>query len=603
MKKIAKDKEKKRQSRQATSRAVRTPVFQPAIVRWRYFFICSFFVIVAVVLVGRLVKVQVLPSQDRGFEFLQQYGRSQFLRNEPISATRGIITDRNGELLAVSTPVVSVCGNPKVLLESKERWAELARSLNISAKQLADKINRYANKEFMYFERSMPPESADKILALDIPGVFPQQEYQRFYPAGEVVAHVVGVTNIDDVGQEGIELAYNDWLRGSAGAKQVVKDLKGRVIEDVRLLNAAIPGKDLSLSIDLRLQFLAYRELKAAFQQHNAVSGSVVILDVKTGEVLAMVNQPSYNPNNRSKVNASAMKNRAITDLFEPGSTMKPLTVLAALESGRYTPGTKIDTSPGWIHVPGKTFTDYSNYGLIDITKIITKSSNVGITKIAMDLSPETIRGMFFRLGLGQDTGTGFPGESVGVLPNHERKWRAVERANMAFGYGLSVNATQLAQAYNVIANGGIKKPVSLLKLSDQQTQDFEDRVVGEKITNQVLAMMRTVLEPGGTATQAKMEAYSGAGKTGTARKANVGGYSEDAKFSVFAGIAPVENPRIVVAVMINEPRNGLYGGGEVAAPIFSGIAEGSLRILQVPPDKVSKQMTTKLPTKREPLS
>lgn len=603
MKKAINSQEKKRKGRQATSRAVRTPVFKPAIVRWRYFFTCSFFVIVAGVLVARLVKIQVLPSQDRGFEFLQKYGRSQFLRNQQISATRGIITDRNGELLAVSTPVVSVCGNPKVLLESKERWSELARALGVPAKQVADKINRYANKEFVYFQRSLPPEEAEKVLALKIPGIFPQQEYQRFYPAGEVAAHVVGVTNIDDFGQEGIELAYNEWLRGSTGAKQVVKDLKGRVIEDVRLLNAAIPGKDLALSIDLRLQYLAYRELKAAFQHHNAVSGSVVVLDVKTGEVLAMVNQPSYNPNNRRRVSAGAMKNRAITDLFEPGSTMKPLTVLAALESGRYTPGTMIDTSPGWIHVPGKTFTDYSNYGLIDLTKIITKSSNVGITKIAMDLSPESIRGMFFRLGLGQDTGTGFPGESVGVLPTHERKWRAVERANMAFGYGLSVNATQLAQAYNVIANGGVKKPVSLLKLSETQKQDFEDRVVGEKITNQVLTMMKTVLEPGGTATQAKMDAYSGAGKTGTARKANVGGYSKDAKFAVFAGIAPVKNPRIVVAIMINEPRNGLFGGGDVAAPIFSGVAEGSLRILQVPPDKISKQMSNKLSANREPLS
>jgi len=301
-----------RKAKQATSRAVRTPVYQPAIVRWRYFVICFFLLCLAVTLVWKVASVQVLPSQDRGFEFLQRYGKSQFIRSEEISANRGVITDRNGEPLAVSTTVISICGNPKVLLDNKEHWGQLAKALGIQPDKLADKIGVYANKDFMYLQRALPPEMANRILALEVPGVFPRREYQRFYPAGEVAAHIVGVTNVDDVGQEGIELSYEQWLHGVPGSKQVMKDLKGRVIEDLRLTKAAQPGKDLALSIDLRLQYLAYRELKAAVARHNAVSGSLVILDSKTSEVLAMVNQPSYNPNNRSQVSASAMKNRAV---------------------------------------------------------------------------------------------------------------------------------------------------------------------------------------------------------------------------------------------------------------------------------------------------
>jgi cell division protein FtsI (penicillin-binding protein 3) len=574
--------------RQAASHAVRSPVLQPAIIRWRYGLLGGCCAALGAWLVWHLASIQVLPSKERGYEFLQDQGQARSLRVETISANRGVITDRNGEPLAVSSPVMSICANPRLLVEAREQWQSLAQALGMPSKDLADLLNRYASKEFVYLRRHLPPAAAQKILAMEFPGVFPQQEYQRFYPAGEVAAHIVGFTNIDDVGQEGIELAYESWLRGTPGAKQVMKDRRGRTIGDVRLLNAAQPGKDLTLSIDLRLQYMAYRALKEAVARHNAVSGSVVILNSGSGEVLAMVNQPSYNPNNRRSVSAAAVRNRAMTDLFEPGSTMKPLTVLVALESGRYEPHTLIDTTPGHIRVPGKIFYDYRNYGLIDVTKVITKSSNVGITKIAMNLEPDNVRNFFFRMGLGQSTGSGFPGESAGDLPDHS-PWSAVERATFAFGHGLQVTAVQLAQAYSVVAAGGVKKPVSLMKLSDEQRQPGE-RVVDSKASRQVLAMMETVLKPEGTASRARLPSYTAAGKTGTARKVSNGDYSYEAAFSVFTGIAPASEPHIVVAIMINEARNGLSGGGEVAAPVFAEIAENALRILQVPPDKIKVQ-------------
>ncbi|MCW8196526.1 penicillin-binding protein 2 [Proteobacteria bacterium 005FR1] len=565
---------------------------QPAIVRWRYFLAGGCCAVLAIALIWHLASIQVLPSEERGYKFLQDQGQARSLRVETISANRGVITDRNGEPLAVSTPVISICANPQVLMESKDQWQAMASALDMPSKEFADLINRYATREFVYLRRHMPPAQARRILEKGFAGVFPREEYQRFYPAAEVAAHVVGFTNIDDVGQEGVELAFEEWLRGTPGAKRVMKDRRGRIIDDVHLINSAQPGKDLTLSIDLRLQYMAYRALKSAVTRHNALAGSAVILDVESGEVLAMVNQPAYNPNNRRSVSAAAVRNRAMTDLFEPGSTMKPLTVLAALESGRYGPHTQIDTRPGWIHVPGKTFNDPVNYGLTDVTGVITKSSNVGTTKIALDLDPNDVRTMFFRMGLGQSTGSGFPGESGGDLPDHS-PWSAVERATFAFGHGLQVTTVQLAQTYNVIANAGVKKPVSLLKLGENQLANLSgDRVVNARVAGQVLTMMETVLEPGGTATQAKLQSYTAAGKTGTARKLLNGDYSTEAAFSVFAGIAPVSKPRIVVAIMIDEARNGLSGGGAVAAPVFADIAENALRILQVAPDKASAQLT-----------
>lgn len=600
--KKATDKKNRNRSRQAASRAIRSPVAQPAIVRWRYYLVCVFLVSLASVLVWKVASVQVMPRQDRGFEFLQRYGESQFVRSEEISANRGVIMDRNGEPLAVSTTVISICANPKVLLENKQRWADLASALKISPKRLADKINTYANKEFMYLSRHLAPEQANRILAGEIPGVFPRREYQRFYPAGEVAAHLVGVTNTDDVGQEGLELSYNEWLRGIPGSRQVMKDLKGRTIENLRLERAAQPGRDLVLSMDLRLQYLAYRALKKAVNRHKAVSGSVVILDSRTGEVLAMVNQPSYNPNNRARISTAAMKNRAVTDQFEPGSTMKPLTVTAALESGKYSPSTQIDTAPGYLRIPGKTVLDPVNYGVLDVTHVIAESSQVGITKIALDLKPDRVRDVFHRLGLGQSAGIGLPGESSGSLPNHQ-KWHPVERATLAYGYGVTVTTLQLAHAYTVFANEGMLMPLSVLKQDRDKVRETGEQVIDPRHAHQVMGMLAEVMEPGGTGVRARLESYSAGGKTGTARKASQGGYLEEAKFSVFTGVAPVENPRIVVAIMINEPRDGLYGGGEVAAPVFSEVAESALRILQVPPDRLdSKQFTSRKKT-GEPLS
>lgn len=583
----------------AASRAPRSPAQQPAVIGWRYWAAGGCCAVLAVFLLWHLAGIQVLPSKERGYKFLQNQGQARSLRTESINANRGVITDRNGEPLAVSSPVVSIAGNPKVLMEVQDQWPTLAKAIGMSAADFAALIKRYPNREFVWLRRHLPPAQAREVLDRNLPGVFSLQEYQRFYPAGEVASHLVGFTNIDDVGQEGIELAYENWLRGTPGAKQVMKDRRGRTIEEVRLINSARPGKDLALSIDLRLQYMAYRALKEAVTRHNAVGGSVVILDVETGEVLAMVNQPSFNPNNRRNLTAAAVRNRAMTDLFEPGSAVKPLSILAALESGKYGPHTKIDTHPGHVRVPGMIFYDIGNYGMLDVTGVITKSSNVGTTKIVMDLDPNDVHALFFRMGLGQSTGSGFPGEAAGDLPNRS-PWSAVERANFAFGYGLQVTTVQLASAFGVIANDGVKQPVSLLRKTG--TEPAGQAVLNKQHARQVLAMMETVTEPGGTGTRARLASYTAAGKTGTARKLVGGEYSYEAAYSVFAGMAPAHQPRIAVAVMIDEARAGESGGGRVAAPIFSEVAEGALRILQVAPDKGPARFTDTV-SRRGPLS
>ncbi|MCB1616584.1 MAG: penicillin-binding protein 2, partial [Pseudomonadales bacterium] len=406
------------------------------------------------------------------------------------------------------------------------------------------------------------------------------------YPAKEVASHIVGFTDIDDHGQEGIELAYDEWLRGSNGQKRVLKDLKGRVIKDVQLLKSAQSGEDLQLSIDLRIQYLASEELKKAIKEHEAKSGAVVVVDVHTGEILAMANYPTFNPNNRSRVKPSHLRNRAVTDVFEPGSTMKPLTIAAALESGKFTRDTVIDTNPGYIRVQGKTLYDHNNYGLLDLTGIIRKSSQVGTTKIALALDPQEVRNLFYRVGLGQATGIGFPGESVGVLPSH-RKWREIERVTFAFGYGLSLTALQLADAYTVLANRGEKRQLSLLKVSEQAETE---KVLSAEVTSQVLEMMQAVTQKGGTGTRASIPAFTVAGKTGTTHVQEAGGYAENKYVSVFAGIAPATNPRFVAVVMVNEPTRGGYYGGLVAAPVFREVVAGALRLVGVKPDNIKEE-------------
>lgn len=553
------------------------------IYRWRFYGVLVVLAAIGIALVVHLIKLQVLPDAHRGFEFLQDQGLSRTLRVEEIPAHRGVITDRYGEPLAVSTPVVSLWANPKELsLVEDKQLALLAKSLDVKLTHLQERLQRYQRKEFMYIRRQLSPKQAEKILALNVKGLYGKNEYKRFYPAGEVTAHLVGFTNIDDKGQEGLELAYEQWLAGSSGSKQVLKDLAGRLIKDVALLQPPSSGKDVALSIDLRLQYLAYKELKATVKAHGAESGSVVLLDAYTGEILAMVNQPSFNPNNRSQLQAGALRNRAMTDQFEPGSTMKPLTIMSALESGRYSIDSTIDTHPGFFRVGRKTLLDPVNYGVMDLTKIITKSSQVGLTKISLDLDANDIRDMYFRVGLGQSTGTGFPGESVGLLPNYP-KWQPIVQANFSFGYGVTLTPLQLAQAYSVIANRGVKKPVSLLKQSETSEQT---QVVATNVAEDMVGMLKTVVQTGGTATRANLKHYTVAGKTGTIHKVGKGGYADDRYISLFAGFAPANNPRIVAVAVIHEPSKGQYFGGEVAAPLFAKVVERSLQLMQVPPEE-----------------
>ncbi len=546
--------------------------------KWR-FRVCGIFLCaMPVALVWHLAHLQVLPGAEKGYLFLQKQGQARTLRTQKINAYRGVIMDRNGELLAVSSPVISIFANPQEV--NPAQVPRLAKALGMSEKALRSRLKTYANKQFVYLARHMPPQEAAPILAMKLRGVSAEEEYQRYYPSGEVAAHIVGFTDINDRGQEGMELALNEWLSGAPGAKQVVKDLRGNVIKDLGLLRASEPGKDVRLSIDLRLQYLAYRELKAAVAEQGAKAGSVVILDVATGEILAMANQPSYNPNDRSQLHPQQMRNRAVTDVLEPGSTLKPFTVVAALETGRYTPETEINTHPGYLQVGSKTLLDHRNYGVLDVTTILTKSSQVGISKIALDLEPERIRNLLERMGLGQATGIGFPGEAVGVLPNPPR-WSDIERAALAFGHGVSVTALQLAQAYAAIASGGELRPVSLLKRSEAPSGH---RVTTEKYANQVRKMLKTVTEPGGTATRAQIEAYGVAGKTGTAHKVGESGYLASSYVALFAGMAPADKPEVVAVVIIDEPSDGKYYGGEAAAPVFANVVEGALRLMHVPP-------------------
>lgn len=555
---------------------------------WRFRFVAGVITLLPLALAWHLANLQVVPKTDGGFEFLQKQGEARTIRSQEVVAYRGVITDRNGELLAVSTPVKSLFLDPQKF--DRANVGLLAKALNQSTKELAEKLDTYSDKQFMYLARHLPPQEAEVILAKRIPGIYAQTEYRRFYPAGEVTAHVLGFTDVEDSGQEGIELAYNEWLSGTPGLKRVIKDLKGNVVRDEGLVQAPIPGKDLQLSIDLRLQYLAHRELKEAIAQQGAKSGSLVLLDVATGDVLAMVNQPSYNPNNRVNIRPELLRNRAITDLFEPGSTMKPFTVMAALETGKYSPNYKINTSPGYIRVGRKTIVDHRDYGVIDLPTIIAKSSQVGISKLALEMDGETIRDMYFRMGLGQATGIGFPGEANGFLPTHN-KWRPIEQATFAYGYGLSVNTVQLAQAYSVIAAKGQLHPVSLLHRASEQLASSE--VVSSHVADDVGHMLELVTQKGGTGTRAQIDSYPVAGKSGTAHKVGKDGYEDDKYVAVFAGMAPAKNPVVVAAVMVNEPSNGKYFGGEAAAPVFSKVVEKSLRVLRVPPLEMEEQVAS----------
>jgi len=535
-----------------------------------------FFSMLAVSLVARAVHLQVFNK-----DFLNQQADTRHLRTERISAHRGTITDRNGEPLAISTPVDSIWANPKELAPAVDRVPQLARLLGIDPQQLIRRVTRSMDKEFLYLKRHLSPEQAQLVLDLKLPGVNVQREYRRYYPAGEVTGHLVGFTDIDDAGQEGLELAFNHWLAGESGAKRVLKDRLGRSVENVESIRPPHHGKDLQTSIDLRIQYLAYRTLKAAIRQHNAESGSIVILDVKTGEVLAIVNQPTYNPNDRSQFSAARYRNRAITDIFEPGSSIKPLIVAAALESGEYRPSSIIDTAPGFVVVGPKTIEDSRNLGRISLTTILARSSNVGVTKLAMSLEPDQLWNTMTRFGLGTLTSSGFPGESAGLL-THFNHWRPISQATLAYGYGVSVTPLQLAQAYSVLGSDGVFRPVSLVAL-DAPAEG--EQVLAADSAAAVRRMLEAVVAPGGTGTKATVMGYRIAGKTGTAWKFAAGGYSEDKYISIFAGLAPASDPRLAAVVVIDEPTGELYYGSDVAAPVFSDVVSESLRLLAIPPD------------------
>ncbi len=529
----------------------------------------------SVALLARALDLQVIDN-----EFYQRQGAARFLREIPIATSRGMITDRNGEPLAVSSPVESIWGNPQELLKAPQRLPQLAEALGMPLDELSRRLSQRSDKEFLYLKRRINPDEARKILALDIPGVASQREYRRFYPQGEAMAHVLGFTNIDDRGQEGLELAFDEWLRGTPGAKRVIRDRRGRIVENVDLVRAAQPGRDLVLSIDRRIQYLAHRELRNALNQFGASSGSAVVLDVATGEVLAMVNLPTFNPNAVGSSARDAHRNRAVTDLFEPGSTMKPLTVAAGLEAGVITPSSLFDTNPGSIANGKYRTTDTHNYGVLDTTGVIRKSSNVGAALISRRLSNQQFYDFMRRFGYGHKTGSGFPGESSGVFPAPDR-WDGTSKQTMSYGYALSVTPLQIAAAYAALGNGGKFTAPSFIKDQHAPSQ----QVLDPAISNEVLHMMQTVTEPGGTAIRAAILGYHVAGKTGTSRKASAGGYSRR-YIGYFAGLVPVESPRFSMVVMVNDPDPAKgYVGGTVSAPVFRNVMEGALRLMDVAPD------------------
>jgi cell division protein FtsI (penicillin-binding protein 3) len=534
------------------------------------------FGLVASTLVARAVHLQVLDK-----DFLNEQADTRHLRTEKITAHRGTITDRNGEPLAISTPVDSIWANPKKLASAIDRVPKLATALGLDADLLIRRITRSMDKEFLYLKRHLSPERAQEILAMELPGVNVQREYRRYYPAGEVTGHLVGFTNIDDDGQEGLELAFNHWLEGESGAKRVLKDRLGRSVENVESIRPPHHGKDLRSSIDLRVQYLAYRALKAAIRSYDAESGSLVVMDVRTGEVLAIVNQPTYNPNDRSQYAAERYRNRAITDIFEPGSSIKPLIVAAALESGQYRPSSIIDTAPGFVTVGAKKIQDRRNLGRISLTTILARSSNVGVTKLAMSLPADHLWSTMTNFGLGALTTSGFPGESAGLLTHYDH-WQEISQATLGYGYGVSVTPLQLAQAYAILGDDGRTHPVSLVAVD--QPGDGK-QVIAPDTANAVKRMLEEVVRPGGTGTKASVTGYRIAGKTGTAWKSGVGGYSEDKYFSIFAGLAPASAPRLAAVVVIDEPHGELYYGSDVAAPVFAEVMAESLRMLAIAPD------------------
>ena len=527
----------------------------------------------ALVMIGRAVNLQVMET-----EFLQSQGEARFLREVAIPTVRGNILDRHGEPLAVSTPVDSVWAHPRELLQAADRIPMLAALLETPAEDLERRLTQRSGREFVWLQRRIHPELAERIRELELPGVFLQREYRRFYPTGEVSAQVLGFTNIDDFGQEGLELAYNNWLQGEPGVKRVIKDRLGRVVQDVELIREARPGRDLQLTLDRRLQYMAFRELKTAVVEFGARSGSVVVMDVTSGELLAMVNYPTYNPNSSTRA-SEGLRNRALTDVLEPGSVIKPFAIAAAMEAGVATSDLMVDTSPGHVVVAGHTIRDVRNFGALSVGDLLVRSSNVGVVDLVLKMDARHLWGLYSRFGFGSVSGTGFPGESAGVLRDYER-WRKLEQATLAYGYGLSVTPTQLVRAMAAIADQGRLRQPTFIINSDTPPHS----VLDPRLARELASMLEEATGSAGTGTRARVAGYRVAGKTGTSRKVDAGGYG-DRYVASFAGFAPVSRPRLAIAVVIQDPGGELYYGGQVAAPVFARVMGSALRLLNVPPD------------------
>jgi cell division protein FtsI (penicillin-binding protein 3) len=533
-------------------------------------------------LIGRAFYLQGLDTN-----FLQAKGEARFTRVLDLPAGRGQVLDRNGVPLAISTPVESIWASPSEFQLSPAEVRELAPALNMDQQDLLHKL-RDETKGFVWLKRQISPEQAARVMALRIPGIFQQREYRRYYPQGEVMAHVIGFTGVDDNGQEGIELAQQAWLAGSPGSRRVIKDRKGRIVEDFESLKAPHEGKSLMLSIDQRLQYLAHRELKAAVEANKAKGGAAVLLDARTGEVLALVNQPDYNPNNRASMTGKQTRNRSVTDVFEPGSTFKPFAVAAALEAGIVTPKTVFQTGSSYT-VAGSTIKDDHPHASLSVAEIIQKSSNIGTAKMALQLPPQQLWTLYSEAGFGTPTRTGFPGEAAGKL-RPWKGWRPIEQATMAYGYGLNVSLLQLARAYTVFTNDGQLMPVTFIK---RENAAIGKQIISPKTARMMAAMLETVVQPGGTAVRGQVPGYRVAGKTGTARKLVNGHYVDDAHTAVFAGFAPASNPRFIIAVSIDDPSAGKYYGGDVAAPVFANLMAGALRLLGIVPDAQYREAAT----------
>jgi cell division protein FtsI (penicillin-binding protein 3) len=545
---------------------------------WRFYLLSLFFLLLVLGLIARMIQLTIIERH-----FLQTQGNARSLRMINETAFRGMITDRNGYPLAISTSVFSVWINPQEFNPQTPSIKTLAGLLELKPAAIQVLLQQYKKKgrEFAYLKRELSPDTAKEVKALRIPGLYLQQDYKRFYPEGEIAAHIIGFTNIDDKGQEGLELIYNDWLSGAAGKKLVIKDRLGRIIDDVQTVRRQKPGNDLVLSINRRIQYLAYRELMEGVKKNLAASGSVVVLDVKTGEVLAMVNQPSFNPNKISHDEQDNFRNRAVTDIFEPGSTIKSFSIASALDSGQYKPETIVDTAPGWMRVERHVVHDEHNNGLLNIMQILQLSSNVGMSKIILSLPSNQLWNLLHRIGFGEVTGIGFPGEQSGKLIKRAT-WRPFALATLSFGYGISVTTLQLAHAYATLANDGVKIPLSLVRIKEPPAGE---QVLNQKVARQMLVLLQSVLAKGGTGEAARVPGYLVAGKTGTAWVAGTHGYDKHQYTSSFVGIAPASHPRLVVAVVMHDPQGKQYLGGYVSGPVFEKIMEGSLRILNIPPD------------------